>query len=76
MSMSISGDFLSQFKKFIKNHKGGRSTKKRYHSKASGKRPPSSLSIFPDKSPQLQKQGEPTKLNQFTTKNVCHELEG
>ena len=37
---------------------------------ALGKKPPSSLSIFPDKSPQLQKPGEPTKLNQFTTKNV------
>ena len=34
-------------------------------------RPPSSLSIFPDKSPQLQKPGEPTKLNVFTTKNIA-----
>ena len=34
-------------------------------------KPPSSLSIFPDKSPQLQKSGEPTKLNVFTTKNVA-----
>jgi|TARA_Y100000591_G_C21793135_1_gene677729 hypothetical protein len=30
----------------------------------------SSLSIFPDKSPQLQEKGVPTKLNSFTTKNV------
>lgn len=34
-------------------------------------KPPSSLSIFPDKSPQLQKSGEATKLNVFTTKNVA-----
>ena len=32
---------------------------------------PTSLSIFPDKSPQLQKNNEPTKLNKFTTKNVA-----
>jgi hypothetical protein len=31
---------------------------------------PTSLSIFPDKSPQLQEKGVPTKLNAFTTKNV------
>lgn len=34
-------------------------------------KPPSSLSIFPDKSPQLQKPGEPTKLTRFTTKNLA-----
>lgn len=33
-------------------------------------KPPSSLSIFPDKSPQLQSDGEYTKLNTFTTKNL------
>ena len=32
---------------------------------------PTSLSIFPDKSPQLQDKGVPTKLNSFTTKNVA-----
>lgn len=32
---------------------------------------PSSLSIFPDKSPQLQKKGEITNLTAFTTKNVA-----
>jgi hypothetical protein len=32
---------------------------------------PTSLSIFPDKSPQLQDEGVPTKLNSFTTKNVA-----
>ena len=37
---------------------------------AMGKKPPSSLSVFPDKSPQLQEPGEPTKLNPYTTKNV------
>ncbi len=31
----------------------------------------SSLSVFPDKSPQLQKKGEATKLTAFTTKNVA-----
>lgn len=29
------------------------------------------LSVFPDKSPQLQEKGVPTKLNTFTTKNVA-----
>lgn len=29
------------------------------------------LSVFPDKSPQLQEKGVPTKLNSFTTKNVA-----
>ena len=29
-----------------------------------------SISIFPDKSPQLQEKGVPTRLNSFTTKNV------
>lgn len=29
------------------------------------------LSVFPDKSPQLQEKGIPTKLNTFTTKNVA-----
>ena len=66
----MSGGFLLDFKKFITDHKGGKSAKRRHVRKASGKKPPSSLSIFPDKSPQLQKWGEPTKLNQFTTKNV------
>ena len=32
---------------------------------------PTSLSIFPDKSPQLQDKGVPTKLNSFTSKNVA-----
>jgi len=32
---------------------------------------PTSLSVFPDKSPQLQKKGEPTKLNPFTSKNIA-----
>ena len=32
---------------------------------------PTSLSVFPDKSPQLQKDNQPTKLNKFTTKNVA-----
>ena len=29
------------------------------------------LSVFPDKSPQLQEKGVPTKLNTFTSKNVA-----
>ena len=29
-----------------------------------------SISVFPDKSPQLQEKGVPTRLNSFTTKNV------
>jgi len=33
-------------------------------------RTPTSLSVFPDLSPQLQKKGEPTKLTRFTSKNV------
>lgn len=32
---------------------------------------PTSFSVFPDKSPQLQKKGEFTKLNKYTTKNVA-----
>jgi hypothetical protein len=74
--------FISHFLSFITNHKlktqgGGRkkhSRKKRSIKKLTKKkrkmRTPSSLSIFPDKSPQLQKEGEVTKLTAFTTKNV------
>ena len=70
--------FISHFLSFITNHKlktqgGGR--KKRSIKKLTKKqrkiRTPSSLSIFPDKSPQLQKEGEVTKLTAFTTKNVA-----
>ena len=32
---------------------------------------PTSLSVFPDQSPQLQKKGETTRLNRFTSKNVA-----
>jgi hypothetical protein len=35
------------------------------------KKAPTSLSIFPDKSPQLQEPGVPTKLTSYTTKNVA-----
>ncbi len=87
--------FSSRWKKFVRNHNGGKSkrrrTKRRKHkdrrkTKKSNKKrrtilknlglgknltkPPSSLSIFPDKSPQLQHSGEPTRLNKFTTKNL------
>jgi len=54
--------------------RGRRSKTRRLRNIAFGKnktRPPSSLSVFPDKSPQLQKSGEPIKLNRFTTKNVA-----
>jgi len=43
--------------------------KKAYGRKKS--KTPTSLSIFPDKSPQLQDKGVPTKLNSFTSKNVA-----
>ena len=54
--------------------RGRKSKTRRLRNIAFGKkktRPPSSLSVFPDKSPQLQKSGEPIKLNTFTTKNVA-----
>ena len=65
--------------------KGGKKTKKNSSKKSKNKtysirksskkkqktKTPTSLSIFPDKSPQLQEPGIPTKLNAFTTKNVA-----
>tara|TARA_B100001057_G_scaffold368469_1_gene371982 strand:+ start:11286 stop:11984 length:699 start_codon:yes stop_codon:yes gene_type:complete len=71
---------------FLNIKKGGRKTKKNNKKKQKTKKKtnlkkqktvtrkskvPTSLSIFPDKSPQLQKDNEPTKLNKFTTKNVA-----
>jgi hypothetical protein len=56
-----------------KSKKKTRGTFRLRHGIAFGKRKsktPTSLSIFPDKSPQLQEKGTPTKLNAFTTKNV------
>jgi len=44
-----------------------RSRRKQYRAK--GSRSPTSVSVFPDKSPQLAK-GELVRLNKFTTKNV------
>mgnify|MGYP006155880935 CR=1 FL=1 len=72
--------FLSKFISFIKEHAGltmsGGKRKSRNKKKSKTKRnrkikTPSYLSIFPDKSPQLQKEGEITKLTPFTTKNVA-----
>ena len=75
--------FIRLFLHFINNHynktlKGGKKYKSKKKRKRSIKKltkkrrikTPSSLSIFPDKSPQLQKDGEITKLTAFTTKNV------
>jgi hypothetical protein len=69
--------FISYFLSFIKKHRlktqnGGKkkSSIKKLTKKRHKIRTPSSLSIFPDKSPQLQKEGEVTKLTAFTTKNV------
>lgn len=70
--------FISHFLSFIKNHrfntlKGGRKKRsiKNVTKRKRKLRIPSSLSIFPDKSPQLQKDGEVTKLTAYTTKNVA-----
>ena len=70
---------------FLNIKKGGRKTKKNNKKKQKTKKKtnlkkqktvtrkskvPTSLSIFPDKSPQLQKDNEPTKLNKFTTNPI------
>ena len=63
-----------------KRHKRKTKKKKRVRRKSrvrgrgsAGKKkskPMTSISVFPDKSPQLQEKGVPTRLNSFTTKNV------
>ena len=64
-------------KRKTKKNKKGRKTKKHKTNLKKTKtlskktKPPTSISIFPDKSPQLQKDNEPTRLNKFTTKNVA-----
>ncbi len=60
-------------KKTKKSRKGKKSKTNLKKTKTITKKtkPPSSISIFPDKSPQLQKDNEPTRLNKFTTKNVA-----
>jgi hypothetical protein len=61
-------------KKQIKKKRTMRKTYSIRRKKAFGRKKsktPTSLSIFPDKSPQLQDEGVPTKLNSFTTKNVA-----
>ena len=58
-------------KKSKKSKKGKKSNLKNKTISKKKSKAPTSLSIFPDKSPQLQKNNEPTKLNKFTTKNVA-----
>ena len=61
-------------KKQKKKKRTMRKTKRIQKKKAFGRKKsktPTSLSIFPDKSPQLQDKGVPTKLNSFTSKNVA-----
>ena len=47
-----------------------RKAKRNAEGGSKGKKSEKALSIFPDKSPQLQEKGVPSKLNTFTTKNV------
>jgi len=66
--------YLKIIKKGGKSKKSKKGKKSNLKNKTISKKKskaPTSLSIFPDKSPQLQKNNEPTKLNKFTTKNVA-----
>ena len=56
-----------------RRRRGKRTRRKRYRAK--GARSPTSVSVFPDKSPQLAK-GELVRLNKFTTKNVMAAASG
>lgn len=58
----------------LRRRRRGKRTRRKRH-RAKGPRSPTSVSVFPDKSPQLAK-GELIRLNKFTTKNVMAAASG
>ena len=58
----------------LRRKRRGKRTRRKRH-RAKGPRSPTSVSVFPDKSPQLAK-GELVRLNKFTTKNVMAAASG
>ena len=66
---------LKKFEKEWKNQFGSLNKMTLRQKSAEGgsksKKSQKTLSVFPDKSPQLQEKGVTTKLNSFTTKNVA-----
>ena len=74
--VSVGGGAKKKSKKKRKKKSKKKKTKKvkfsiKKSKKQTIKKAPTSLSIFPDKSPQLQEPGVPTKLTSYTTKNVA-----
>ena len=61
-------------RKRLRRRRRGKRTRRSRH-RAKGPRSPTSVSVFPDKSPQLAK-GELVRLNKFTTKNVMAAASG